>query len=72
MDLLEGDGEGGFVTAHTSNLGSECVRERGAPEMRRLGLYFGGSLNGTAVGKNDWSLVIKNICYIQYILHNLF
>lgn len=47
MDLLEGEGDGGLVTALTSSLGSEWVRVSGAPEIRLFGLYFGGSLNGT-------------------------
>lgn len=47
MDLLEGEGDGGFVMVLTSSLGSEWVRVRGAPEIRRFGLYLGGSLNGT-------------------------
>lgn len=47
MERLEGEGEGGLVAVLTSSLGSEWVRERGAPDMRLFGLYFGGSLKGT-------------------------
>lgn len=47
MERAEGEGEGGLVAVLTSSLGSEWVRERGAPEMRLFGLYFGGSLKGT-------------------------
>lgn len=47
MERVEGEGEGGLVAVLTSSLGSEWVRERGTPEMRLFGLYFGGSLKGT-------------------------
>lgn len=46
-ERLEGEGDGGFVPRGSSNRGSEWVRDSGPPDVLRLGLYLGGSLNGT-------------------------
>lgn len=54
MERAEGEGEGGLVVMPppddpilASSLGSEWVRDNGAPEILLFGLYLGGSLNGT-------------------------
>lgn len=57
IDRLDGVGEGGLLTIQTSSRGSDWARERGTPEMRRFGLYLGGSLYGTDKKRGNYKII---------------